>query len=124
MPETHQIRMAKASQHDVDEVMSFLQELEEKTDDYDCLDSDLGEWVNQNFHKIYGKYERILLGFSTLVDNVCDPNIDYLDYTPELKQQKLQVQFLRQLVCGELTMADVDIDKMFEDWLKDNPLNV
>lgn len=124
MPETYQIRMAKASQHDVDEVMSFLQELEEKTDDYDCSDNELGEWVNQNFHKIYGKYERILLGFSTLVDNVCDPNIDYLDYTPELKRQKLQIQFFRQLFCEKVTMLDADIDVMFEDWLKDNPLNV
>lgn len=124
MPETHQIRMAKASQHDVSKVMSFLRELEEKTDDYECSDNDLGKWVNRNFHEIHGKYERILLGFSTLVDNVCDPNIDYLDCTPELKRKKLEVIYLRQLVCGELTMADVDIDKMFEDWLKDNPLNV
>jgi len=120
MPETHQIRMAKAPKEDIDEVANFLQELEEKTDNYDVSDGELGEWVNQNFHRVYGKYDRILTGFSVLIDNVCDPNLDYLDYTPEIKREKLQLQYLRQLVCGEMTIANADIDVMFEDWLKDN----
>lgn len=30
---------------------------------------------------------RILMGYDVLVDNVCDPDLDYLDYKPELKKQ-------------------------------------
>ena len=29
---------------------------------------------------------RILLGYEILVDNVCDPDLDYLDYKKDLKQ--------------------------------------
>ncbi len=124
MPETHQIRMAKASQSDVDEVQSFLSELEEKTDNYDVSDGDLGEWVNQNFHRVYGKYERILVGFSVLVDNMCDQNLDYLDYTPEIKREKLQIQFMKEFILDRLGMNDADVSKEFELWLKDNPLDI
>ncbi len=38
----------------------------------------------------------------------------------ESKREKLQLQYLRQLICGEMTIANADIDAMFEDWLKDN----
>ena len=31
-------------------------------------------------------WNRILFGFEVLVDNVCDPELDYLDYKKELKQ--------------------------------------
>ena len=124
MPETHQIRMAKASQSDVDEVQSFLSELEEKSDNYDVSDGELGEWVNQNFHRVYGKYERILVGFSVLVDNMCDQNLDYLDYTPEIKREKLQIQFMKEFILDRLGMNDADMSKEFEWWLKDNPLDI
>ena len=30
---------------------------------------------------------RIIMGFEVLLDNVCDPDLDYLDYKPELKKQ-------------------------------------
>lgn len=118
MPHTHQIRMAKASQDDVDEVRSFLSELEEKTDNYDISDGELGEWVNQNFHCVYGKYERMLVGFSVLVDNMCDQNIDYLDYTPEIKREKLQLQFMREFILDRLGMNDSDVSREFDLWLK------
>ena len=42
------------------------------------------------------------------------------DATRELERQELQFQYLRQLICGEMTIANADIDAMFEDWLKDN----
>jgi hypothetical protein len=29
---------------------------------------------------------RIIFGFEVLVDNVCDPDLDYLDFNPELKK--------------------------------------
>ncbi len=120
MQETYQIRMAKAPKEDIDEVSNFLQELEEKTDNYSVTDEELGEWVNQNFHRIYGKYERILTGFSVLSDNVCDPTLDYLDYTPEIKREKLQLQFMKEFILHRLGMNDADVSKEFESWLKDN----
>lgn len=33
-----------------------------------------------------GALQRVVWGFETLVDQVCDPTLDYLDYKPELKQ--------------------------------------
>ncbi len=42
------------------------------------------------------------------------------DATRELERQKLEIKYLRQLICGEMTIANADIDLMFEDWLKDN----
>lgn len=32
-------------------------------------------------------YSRILFGFEILLENVCDPDLDYLDYNPEFKKQ-------------------------------------
>lgn len=29
---------------------------------------------------------RIIMGFEVLVDNCCDPNLDYLDFKPEMKK--------------------------------------
>lgn len=29
---------------------------------------------------------RVIIGFEVLVDNVCDPDLDYLDYKPEIKK--------------------------------------
>ncbi len=29
---------------------------------------------------------RIIMGYEVLVDNVCDPDLDYLDFKPELKK--------------------------------------
>jgi hypothetical protein len=29
---------------------------------------------------------RVVFGYEILVDNVCDPNLDYLEFKPELKE--------------------------------------
>jgi hypothetical protein len=29
---------------------------------------------------------RVIIGYEVLVDNVCDPDLDYLDYKPEIKK--------------------------------------
>jgi len=29
---------------------------------------------------------RVIFGYEVLIDNVCDPELDYLDYKPELKK--------------------------------------
>lgn len=31
-------------------------------------------------------YSRILFGFEVLLENVCDPELDYLDFKPEIKK--------------------------------------
>lgn len=31
-------------------------------------------------------YGRILMGYEVLVDNACDPKLDYLDFKPEIKK--------------------------------------
>jgi hypothetical protein len=40
-------------------------------------------YYQRNISHIYG---RILWGFEVLVENVCDPDLDYLDYKSELKK--------------------------------------
>lgn len=124
MSNQHQIRMAKAPERDVESLLDFLRELEEQIDNYRFTDDELGKWVDENFKRINGKYERILNGFTVLVDNVCDPTLDYLDYNPDIKQAKQQVAYLRQLVRGDRSITDEDIDAMFSSWLKDSELNV
>jgi hypothetical protein len=29
---------------------------------------------------------RVIMGFEVLVDNACDPDLDYLDFKPEIKK--------------------------------------
>jgi hypothetical protein len=31
------------------------------------------------------EYERVIFGYETLIENVCDPQLSYLDFKPELK---------------------------------------
>ena len=32
----------------------------------------------------YGSFDRIVMDASVLIDNVCDPEVDYLEYKPEI----------------------------------------
>lgn len=112
MADTQTIKMARASNESVDGLMNFLQELEEKSDSYDVTADELGEWVIYNFHRAHGVYERILFGYKTLVDNACDPSLDYLDYKPSIRHAQSEIEFLRGIIRGDRTIADVDIDEM------------
>jgi len=113
------MRMAKAPQEHVDRLrkwMQFNDELckidptyykdwesfkEDWSEDKDfgpiikhCEDDDGFNW---EYYMDYYQCEishihmRIILGFEVLIDNVCDPNLDYLDYKPEIKE-KLEVE--------------------------------
>ena len=53
-----------------------------------CTDDDGFNWEyywDYYESKITHIHMRILMGYEILVDNVCDPNLDYLDYNKELK---------------------------------------
>ena len=40
------------------------------------------DYYNRNISYIFG---RIIMGYEVLVENVCDPTLDYLEFKPELK---------------------------------------
>lgn len=41
------------------------------------------KWKKANY---YGSFQRIVTDANVLIDNVCDPDLDYLEYKPEIKQ--------------------------------------
>lgn len=55
-----------------------------------CEDED-GRFIYEYYFDYYQSqishiHMRIIFGFEILLDNVCDPDLDYLDYKPELKK--------------------------------------
>ena len=109
------MRMAKAPQEHVDQLRIWMQFNDElmKIDPtyFKEWEEFKNDWLEyENFNSIieeiktedgsfsweyYASYyqenishiwSRILFGFEVLVDNVCDPELDYLDYKKELKQ--------------------------------------
>ena len=41
------------------------------------------KWREVNYS---GSFQRIVTNAEVLIDNVCDPNLDYLEYKPEIKE--------------------------------------
>ena len=41
------------------------------------------KWREVNYS---GSFQRIITNAEVLIDNVCDPNLDYLEYKPEIKE--------------------------------------
>jgi hypothetical protein len=76
------MRMARASQEEIDGLIDFMRKLEELFDS-----GDESELLDYFFEEAGGvpNWERTVFGFSVLVDNVCDPSISYLDWKPEFK---------------------------------------
>jgi hypothetical protein len=106
----HGLRMAKADKKDIESTQMFLHALEtindshfkiEDWDDgenrgngfYDLLKSMLDEDGEPDTESILFafnrscacRWRRVVLGADILIDSVCDPDKDYLDYKPELK---------------------------------------
>jgi hypothetical protein len=55
-----------------------------------CEDED-GRFIYEYYFDYYQSnishiHMRIIIGFEVLLDNVCDPELDYLDYNSELKK--------------------------------------
>ncbi len=126
--------MAKAPQKHVDRLRNFLQFTEEliKIDptintEWEKLKRDWEE--DEDFTKIieqcedkYGfKYEfyfdffqsnishiygRILMGYEVLVENVCNPELDYLDYKDDIKKGIELVDYLKENKMKERIQID------------------
>jgi hypothetical protein len=108
------MRMAKAPQEHVDRLRTWMQfndefcktdptseyEWEKFREDWEhhedfvkiiehCEDDKGFNWdyymdyYQRHISHIYG---RVILGYEVLVDNVCDPDLDYLEFKPEIKQ--------------------------------------
>ena len=80
---------------DDDEDKKLLLEIEEEikeTDGEDIWGVDnrliLYEFIKRKWKKAnyYGSFQRIVTDAECLIDNVCDPDIDYLEYKPEIKE--------------------------------------
>jgi len=82
---------------DDDEDKQKLLEIEhELKEDGEGLDWDgmvdnrlvLFEFIKQAWHKANycGSFDRIIMDAKVLIDNVCDPSLDYLDFKPEIKE--------------------------------------
>jgi hypothetical protein len=86
MAEIHGMVASKATQEDVNEMREFLEEVEEmianQSNDFEAI----GAFINGKFHARCGRhFRRVLFGYETLVDNACDPELDYLEWKPEIK---------------------------------------
>jgi hypothetical protein len=107
------MKMAKAPQKHVDKLRHWLQFNDEfcKIDPYYEWEKFKIDWEdNEDFLPIIKHCEddnrfnweyymdyyqshiswihmRVIMGYEVLVENVCDPDLDYLDYKPELKKQ-------------------------------------
>lgn len=108
------MRMSKASKEHVDKLRSWMQFNDElckidptysndwnafKKDweddkDWDSIISHCEDDEGFNWEYYFDYYRsnishihmRIIFGYEVLVDNVCDPELDYLDYNKEIKE--------------------------------------
>jgi hypothetical protein len=74
------MKMAKASKEEWEKVMRFANELEEEIKYPEKSDKELGAWV-RNAPCLF----RVVFGYQVLVDNCADPNLNHLEFKPEIK---------------------------------------
>lgn len=72
------MRMAKASESDINTLREFLMKLEE------LAEEDFLEALTKEARRVPTGWRRVVEGYVVLVDNVCDPDKNYLDFKPEL----------------------------------------
>lgn len=77
--------MARADQNQIDLMRKWFQSLEDILNDPEKDAHDIGKYIYQSFstHRI-SEFERILFGYETLVTNVCDLSLSYLEFKPEI----------------------------------------
>lgn len=79
------MKMAKASKADIKAMQEFFDTIEEHIEEYSSAKK-IGDYVRQCMRGVLASARnRVILGCDILIDNVCDPDKDYLDYKPELK---------------------------------------
>ena len=82
MSESTQMKMAKASNHDLERVQNFFEELQDLINADDPID--IADFTKANF-PCSGSWQRVVHGYSVLIDNAADPGLTYLDWKPEIK---------------------------------------
>lgn len=83
--QTYQLRQAKADQKDFDELLGFLQTIDDMADNGDDAE-EIGAYVIDYFATCRGGgWQRVVWGYDVLVKNAADPELDYLDWKPEIK---------------------------------------
>jgi len=86
------MKMGKCGDNEINkafECIDSLNELFEKSDDFDFLTSS-DEYI-KNLDEIKEKFREIqwvkfILGYQVLVDNCCDKKLSYLEFNPEIKK--------------------------------------
>lgn len=96
MAETTQLRMAKATEEERQALRNFFEELEGLLD--------FGDSVQQFVEKqmegtVGGSWQRILWGFETMIENACDPDLDYLEFKPEIREARKRIAELEAEVA-------------------------
>jgi hypothetical protein len=115
------IRMARATQDDVDRILAFMHFIEEwieygthtphngeeeeesiVLDDSQFVEKLRELWGGRFTHRIGvdACYNRVINGYQVLHDNVCDPDKDYLDWKPEIAAQLVNSEKLDEVVSG------------------------
>jgi hypothetical protein len=84
MPEEIKMRMARAYPDQVQRVREWFQKLDELLDDEKSTSDDYGRWISGHYHEVANDWERILFGYDTLIENVCDQTKSYLEFKPEI----------------------------------------
>lgn len=94
-----QLRMAKSTPQEMERMLKFFQRLEAMIeseefdyspfDDYDeALKIAVGTYVVNEWDEFISfAWPRFYWGFDTLLRNVADPDLNYLDWKPELKSK-------------------------------------
>ena len=78
------LRMGKAPKSELERIRRFFDELEEINHESDDIEK-LGEFIYSWLQSPNFSIERVLMGYQVLIDNACDPSLDYLDFKPEIK---------------------------------------
>lgn len=85
MPQaTFQITIAKASEAELIQIEKFFSDLQVIMDDPAQTTGDVYDHLLAHLDSINPSVNRVLLGYRTLVENVCDPNVTHLAWKPDI----------------------------------------
>ncbi|MBD2076362.1 hypothetical protein H6F86_21245 [Phormidium sp. FACHB-592] len=73
------MKVAKATEANIQALIDFLNEIEEMVEGDDFTNAEK-LLRSRPIH-----WAKIIFGYQTLVENCCDPNLNYLEWKPEIK---------------------------------------
>lgn len=76
------IRMGRATEADVEAVWDFFHWLQEQVEEEPYVEIYL---LEGQLEQVEASFNRVVLGYQTLVESACDPSLSYLDWKPEIK---------------------------------------